>query len=267
MDGRVLRSRGKTSLFKVQIMILTKQYRCIHSSSCQCTKGHLSEDVIFLVFQQLNWNPNVIATLSCVCKWFDDLAKRVLWKEFCRARAPKMMLDLQSSGSHSVDGNWRALGKLLIYCSGCSKGGLFNSIHIPGHFVYRTRFSRTSGKSFLLPQCRTDVLYVSDPCEHLDQGEEGDVGFFRGIFKSFSMSKVRKMLIKRRAQLHPTEVCPYCKAKLWSMLQAKMIPQSASCRLGSYEDCVEYYVCLNGHVLGICTLLPLSDSEEASELE
>ncbi|KAK9924979.1 hypothetical protein M0R45_033320 [Rubus argutus] len=197
-------------------MILTKQYRCIHSASCQCTKGHLSEDAIFLVFQQLNWNPKLIATLSCVCKWFDDLAKRVLWKEFCKTRAPKMMIDLQSSGSHSVDGNWRALGKLLIYCSG---------------------------------------------------REEGDVGFFRGIFKSFSMSKVRKMLIKRGAQLHPTEVCPYCKAKLWSMLQARMIPQSASCRLGAYEDCIEYFVCLNGHMLGICTLLPLSDSEEASELE
>ncbi|KAJ4707389.1 EID1-like F-box protein 2 [Melia azedarach] len=218
-------------------MILTKQYRCIHSASCQCTKGHLSEDVIFLVFQHMNWNPKTIAALSCTCKWFDDLAKRVLWKEFCRTRAPKMMIDLQSSGSHSVDGNWRALGKLLIYCSGCKKGSLFNSIQIP------------------------------DPCEHLDQGEEGDVGFFRGVFKSFSMSKVRKMLIKRGAQLHPTEVCPYCKAKLWSMLQAKMIPQSASCRLGAYEDCIEYFVCLNGHVLGFCTLLPLSDSEEASETE
>ncbi|KAI8002947.1 EID1-like F-box protein 2 [Camellia lanceoleosa] len=32
------------------------------------------------------------------------------------------------------------------------------------------------------------------------------------------------------------------------------------------EDAIEYYVCLNGHVLGICTFLPLSDSE-ASELE
>ncbi|KAE8727176.1 EID1-like F-box protein 1 [Hibiscus syriacus] len=144
-----------------------------------------------------------------------------------------MMLDLQSSGSHSVDGNWRAIGKLLIYCS---------------------------GKSFLLPQ-------FSDPCEHLDQGEEGDVGFFRGVFKSFLVSKVRKMLIDRAAKLHPTAACPYCKAKLWDMLQAKMIPQSASCRLGAYEDCIEYYVCLNGHMLSICTLLPLSDSEEASGSE
>ncbi|KAH7846393.1 hypothetical protein Vadar_013468 [Vaccinium darrowii] len=214
---------------QVETMIITKQYRCIHSASCACTKGHLNEDVIFLIFQHLNWNPKLIAAFSCACKWFDDVAKRALWKEFCRVRAPKMMLDLQSSGSHSVDGNWRALGKLLIYCCGSSKDGLFNSVHIPGHFVYRTRFSRTSGKSFLLPQCRSDVLYVSDPCEHLDQGEDGDVGFFRGIFKSFAMSKVRKMLISKGAQLHLTEVCPYCKAKLWSMLQAKMVPQSASC--------------------------------------
>jgi len=28
----------------------------------------------------------------------------VLWKEFCQARAPKMMNDLHSDGSHIVDG-------------------------------------------------------------------------------------------------------------------------------------------------------------------
>lgn len=246
-------------------MHLTKQYRCMHSASCSCSKGHLTEEVIFLIFQQLNWNPKAIAAFSCVSKWFDDLAKRVLWKEFCRTRAPKMMVDLQSSGSINIDGNWRAVGKLLIYCSGSGKDGLFKNIHIPGHFVHRTRFSRTSGKSFLLPQCRSDVLYVSDPCEHLDQRDEGDIGFFRGVFKSFASSKVRKMLIKKGAELHQSEVCPYCKAKLWNMLQAKMVPQSASCRLGAYEDCIEYYVCLNGHVLGVCTLLPLSESDEDSE--
>lgn len=111
------------------------------------------------------------------------------------------------------------------------------------------------------------MFYVSDPCEHLDQGDDGDVGFFRGVFKSFMVSKVRRMLIDRGAQLHPTAVCPYCKAKLWNMLQANMVPLSASCKLGAYEDSIEYYVCLNGHMLGICTLLPLSDSEEASESE
>ncbi|KAL5715275.1 EID1-like F-box protein 2 [Ranunculus cassubicifolius] len=249
-------------------MTAAKKIRCIHSSSCACTKFQLDEELISAIVEKLNWNPRVIATLSCVCKWFDDIAKRILWKEFCKARAPRMMLDLQSGGTHSVDGSWKAIAKLLIYCSGCTRGGLFSNMQIPGHFVYRTRFSRTSGKSFLLPQCRSDVLYVSDPCEHLDQGVEGDVGFFRGVFKSFSMSKVRKMLIERDAKLHPSEICPYCKAKLWSMLHAKMIPRSAGFRLGSYDDCIEYYVCLNGHMLGVCTLLPLSDSEEAaSEVE
>ncbi|XP_073008820.1 EID1-like F-box protein 2 [Typha latifolia] len=251
----------------VETMLVPKQYRCTHSAACICIKGHLSEDAIFLIFQHLNWNPRLIAVMSCVCKWFDEIAKRVLWKEFCRARAPKMMLDMQSSGSHNVDGSWKSLGKLLIYCSGCSKGGLFNDVHIPGHFVYRTRFSRTSGKSLLIPQCRTDVLYISDPCEHLDQGEEGDVGLFRGVFKSFSVSRVKKMLIEKQIEFHPTEVCPYCKAKLWSMLQAMMIPRSACSRLCSYDDSVEYYVCLNGHMLGICTLIPLSESEETSEIE
>jgi hypothetical protein len=47
------------------------------------------------------------------------------------------------------------------------------------------------------------------------------------------------------------------------MLQAKIIPQSACIRLEAYEDCIEYFVCLNGHLLGICTLAPLSDSEDA----
>jgi hypothetical protein len=108
-------------------------------------------------------------------------------------------------------------------------------------------------------------LYVSDPCEHLDQGEEGDLGFFRGIFTSFATSKVKKMLIEKRVRFHPHELCPYCKAKLWNIFQANMIPGSASARLGAYEDSVEYFVCLNGHVIGISTLLPLSDSEEAPE--
>ncbi|OAY68575.1 EID1-like F-box protein 2, partial [Ananas comosus] len=198
----------------VETMLVAKQYRCTHSSTCICLKGHLTEDALYLIFQHLNWNPRLIAVMSCVCKWFDEIAKRVLWKEFCSARAPKMMHDLQKSGSHNVDGNWKSLGKLLIYCSGCTKGGLFYNINVPGHFVPKTRFSRTSGKCFLLPQCRSDVLYVSDPCEHHDQGDEGDVGFFRGIFQSFSVSRVKRMLIDRQAKFHPTET--QRKRQIWS---------------------------------------------------
>ncbi|VAH28321.1 unnamed protein product [Triticum turgidum subsp. durum] len=263
--GEVGVGRCWSEFWLPEMVLVVKQHRCTHSASCSCTKGHLSEDALFLVFRHMNWNPRLIANLSCVCKWFDEVAKQVLWKEFCHARAPKMMLDLHSDGSHIVDGNWKALGKLLIYCNGCTKGGLFGNIHVPGHFVFRTRFSRTAGKSFLPLQCRMDVLYVSDPCEHLDQGEEGDLGFFRGIFKSFATSRVKKILIEKQARFHPTEVCPYCKAKLWNMLHADMMPASASARLGAYDDSVEYFVCLNGHVIGLGTLLPLSDSEEAPE--
>jgi len=245
-----------------------KRFHCIHSGSCICSaNGHLSETVLLLVFKSLNWNPRVLCSIACVCKWFEDIAKRVLWKEFCKSRAPKMVADLLDGGSHgTIDGNWSALGKLMIYCSGCSdSSNVFQLKPITGHFVYRTRFSRTSGRSFLVPQCRSDTLYATDPCEHLDQGEDGDVGLFRGVFKAFGKSKVRKMLIEKHVELHPKEICPYCRAKVWSMLQAKMIPKSAHRRLGSYEDQIEYFVCLNGHLLGVCTLLPLSDSETASE--
>ncbi|GLJ18607.1 hypothetical protein SUGI_0331390 [Cryptomeria japonica] len=249
--------------------MLVKRSHCIHSGSCICTNGHLSETVLVLVFKSLNWNPRTLCSVACVCKWFEDIAKRILWKEFCLSRAPKMVSDLLSGGSHgTIDGNWNALGKLMIYCSGCHDGNnICQSNSIAGHFVYRTRFSRTSGKSFLVQQCRTDTLYVTDPCEHLDQGEDGDVGLFRGIFKAFGKSKVRKMLIERQVELHPKESCPYCRTKVWSMVQANMISRSAYRRLGAYEDQIEYFVCLNGHLLGVCTLLPLSDSETASEEE
>ncbi|KAJ1296659.1 hypothetical protein BS78_01G319400 [Paspalum vaginatum] len=247
---------------------VVKRLRCTHSASCVCVKGHITEDAIYLVFEQMEWNPKMIAAFSSVCKWFDELAKRVLWKKFCHARAPKMMKDLHSDGSHIVDGNWKALGKLLIYCSGCpsARGDLFCNVYdpIPGHFVYRTRFSRTLGKSLLPPQSRSDVVYVSDPCEHLDQGEDGDLGLFRGIIKSFAASDTKKMLIEKQAKFHPNEVCPYCKTKLWDLMEQNMIPKSAAVKLGADYGSVEYYVCLNGHIFGSCTLVPISDSEDSN---
>lgn len=259
----VLGSGVQAEVRVLEMALVAKRSRCTHSTTCLCLKGHINEDALFLVFRHINWNPRMITLISCVCKWFDEIAKRVLWKEFCHARAPKMMQDLHSGGSHIVDGNWKALGKLLIHCSGCTTGGLFD-VHVPGHFVLKTRFSKTSGKSFLPPMCRTDVLYVSDPCEHLDE-DEGDLGFFRGIFKSFASSKFKKVLIEKEANFHPKEVCPYCKAKLWDLLEADLIPKSAAVRLDAYDDSVEYYVCLNGHIIGFCAMMTVSDSEDAKE--
>jgi hypothetical protein len=92
----------------------------------------------------------MIAILSSVCKWFDEFAKRVLWKELCNARAPKMMKDLHCDGRHIVDGNWKALGKVLISCAGWPSGDLFSNIHdlVLGHFVYKTHFLGHWGRAY-----------------------------------------------------------------------------------------------------------------------
>eukprot|EP00252_Welwitschia_mirabilis_P013916 TRINITY_DN3082_c0_g1_i10.p1 TRINITY_DN3082_c0_g1~~TRINITY_DN3082_c0_g1_i10.p1 ORF type:complete len:275 (+),score=32.52 TRINITY_DN3082_c0_g1_i10:529-1353(+) len=248
--------------------MLVKRSHCIHSPTCICTRGHLSETALLLVFRSINWNPKVLCVIACVCKWFEDLAKRLLWKEFCKSRAPKMVSDLlDGSGHDSIEGNWNALGKLMIYCAGCHNiNSALDIKSIPGHLVYRTRFSKTSGKSFLWPQCRSDTLYISDPCEHLDQALDYDIGLFRGVFRAFGKSKIKKSLIQRHVGFHPNQLCPYCKNKVWSMLQAKMIPKKAHKRLGAFEDQVEYFVCLNGHVIGVSALYPLSsESEHASD--
>ena len=44
------------------------------------------------------------------------------------------------------------------------------------HFVRTTRFSKTSGRSFLVPECRSDVLYISDPCEHQGKNNNNSGG-------------------------------------------------------------------------------------------
>ena len=45
------------------------------------------------------------------------------------------------------------------------------------------------------------------------------------------------------------------------MTAAKMVPKSASRRLGSIEEGLEYYVCVNGHLHGSCLLAHLSDAD------
>lgn len=238
---------------------------CIHSKTCSCGQSVLSEDVIRLVFQSTNWNPFLIATAACVCRWFADFAKRVLWKEFCLSRGPRMVPEI-ASGEHrgTVAGGWDAFGRLMIFCAGCSPSKYVSSKEVPGHFVRTTRFSKTSGRSFLVPLCRTDILYISDPCEHLNKNGEDDIGLFRGIFRSFSTSMTRKALIERKIQPEQGRTCPYCLAKVWNMLQAEMIPSSALRRLGAHGE-VEYFVCLYGHLHGRCSLLHLSDSDVSSE--
>lgn len=176
-----------------------------------------------------------------------------------------MVADIGGNGRGGVHGGWDALGKLMIYCAGCRESRKVLSKAVPGHFVQLSRFSKTSGRSFLVPDCRaSDILYISDPCEHLGQNGEDDIGLFRGVFNSFATSSTRRLLIDLHVEFEPKEKCPYCFTRVWSMLNANMVPASSHKRLGAHKD-VEYFVCLNGHLHGRCSLLHLSDDEVSSD--
>ncbi|KAH7433214.1 hypothetical protein KP509_07G059600 [Ceratopteris richardii] len=173
---------------------------------------------------------------------------------------------LNGTKNKQIDGGWRALGKLFLYCAGCSgsnSSSHFSTQAVAGHFISETRFSRTSGRFFLIPRCRSDVLYVSDPCEHSNNPE--DVGLFRGVFRSFDKSETKKLLTFRRVPRAEDEKCPFCRAGVWSMSRAQMIPKSASTRLAAYDEKVDYSICLNGHLNGKCALLHLSESDDYGE--
>jgi hypothetical protein len=45
---------------------------------------------------------------------------------------------------------------------------------VPSHFTTASRFSKTSGQSFVSRRCRGDLLYVLDPCEHAVAGDDHD---------------------------------------------------------------------------------------------
>lgn len=175
-----------------------------------------------------------------------------------------MVAALANGGPHNrIGGGWQALAKLLFFCSGCESTQHFQlSRPIPGHFVNESRFSKTSGQSFLSKKCKGDLLYVSDPCEHgrgLDRVD--DLGMFRGVFQGFIKSKTRACLVARQVVLEALLRCPYCGARVWSMTTARLVPKSAAKRLGSYGDKLEFFLCVNGHMFGSCWLIPLSSDE------
>ncbi|KAA8543209.1 hypothetical protein F0562_021296 [Nyssa sinensis] len=132
----------------------------------------------------------------------------------------------------------------------------------PGHFLKSSRFSKTSGQSFLTKKCKGDLLYVSDLCEHPMVNKEYDLGNYRGVFWEFKKSRTRACLIRRQVAFEETVRCPYCGARVWSMTTARLVPKSAARRLGSHDGGLEYFVCVNGHLHGTCWLVPLSSDED-----
>ncbi|KAF8401631.1 hypothetical protein HHK36_012577 [Tetracentron sinense] len=228
--------------------------------------GILNERVLMLVFESINWDLQVLCLTASVSRKLCAVAKRLLWRELCVSRAPRMAATLVNGAPKGrVGGGWHALAKLLFFCCGCESSRHFRvNGSSPGHFVKASRFSKTSGRSFLAKNCEGDLLYVSDPCEH-SMGEKDnadDLGVYRGVFRGFPMSKTRAYLVRRQVELEDRVRCPYCGAPVWSMTRAGLVPRSAARRLGSHEGSLEYFVCVSGHLHGACWLAPLSSDEE-----
>lgn len=238
----------------------------LHHAAGSREPGILNERVLLLVFEAIQWDLRVLCLVSSVNRKLRAIAKRLLWRELCAHRAPRMAAALTGGtpGGARIGGGWPAVAKLMFFCCGAEQSSNFRmGQQLPGHFASSSRFSKTSGRSFLPRRCRGDVLYMSDPCEHRmgKEGHQDDLGVYRGVFKRFSCSMTRACLIGRQAELEDRE-CPYCGARVWSMTTARLVPRSAARRLGSRNGRLEYFVCVNGHLHGTCWLAPLSSDED-----
>ncbi|XP_062086159.1 EID1-like F-box protein 3 [Humulus lupulus] len=236
-------------------------------SDSSSDSGILNERILVLVFESINWDIQTICSAASVNRKLRALAERYLWRELCVYRAPRMVATLTNGAPATrMGGGWHTLAKLMFFCCGCESTRQFRvSESSPGHFVKSSRFSKTSGRSFLVKECRSDLLFVSDPCEHPMGEKKDDLGIYRGVFQGFLRSKTRACLLRRQVELDERVRCPYCGSRVWSMKTARLIPKSASRRLGSHDGELEYFVCINGHLHGACWLVPLSDDDDNSE--
>ncbi|KAL9231565.1 hypothetical protein vseg_006780 [Gypsophila vaccaria] len=235
------------------------------SDSTPVESAIFNERVLMLVFESMKWDLPTLCATARVNRKLRAVAKRILWRELCSYRAPRMVAALVHGlpGSR-IGGGWHALAKMLFFCCGCQPTPNFqvgSGRILPGHFVKSSRFSKTSGRSFLTKRCRGDLLYLSDPCEHAMGDGEDDLGVYRGVYRGFMRSSTRACLIKRQVQLEERVRCPYCEARVWSMTTAKLVPKSAHRRLGTNQGGLEYFVCVNGHLHGSCWLVPLSSDD------
>ncbi|KAL3647900.1 hypothetical protein CASFOL_008868 [Castilleja foliolosa] len=230
--------------------------------------GICNEQILILVFERLKWDIHALCHIGSVSCRLRALAHRLLWRELCLHRAPRMTLSLTDGSSKRIGGGWLALAKLMFFCMGCQPTRHFElSRSSPSHFVKVVRFSKTSGRSFLIRGCSMDELHVSDPCEHLNPtgpvDRKVDLGLYRGVFRSFTKSRTREFLIQRRVGFEEGMRCPFCGGRVWSMTAARLIPRRrAARRLGTRTGKLEYFVCLHGHLYGACWLFRLPTGGE-----
>lgn len=243
----------------------------VHQATESSQSGIFNERILVLVFESLKWDIRDLCATASVNHKLRAVSKRLLWRELCVYRAPRMIATLMDGVPNSrICGGWQSMAKLLFFCCGCESTRCIRlSQPLHGHFMKESRFSKTSGQSFLTKKCRGDVLYLSDPCEHPARGKEYDLGIYRGVFREFKKSRTRECLINRRVEFEEKIRCPYCGTRVWSMTAARLVPKkSAARRLGSHDEGLEYFVCLNGHLHGTCLLVPLSsDEDEAADDE
>ena len=123
--------------------------------------GIMDEKVLELVFRTLNWDPQSLCVVARVSRRLRAVAERVLWRELCVSRAPRMVAALTGGAPASapaagrIGGGWPALGKLLLFCCGAA------GTAVPGHFAPVSRFSKTSGRSFLSRRCSVPMTAAS----------------------------------------------------------------------------------------------------------
>lgn len=229
----------------------------------------LNESILLLIFESVKWDIRILSLTGSLNQKLRAIAERLLWRKLCAYRAPRMVNALANGAPNGrINGGWNALAKLMFFCCGCESTRNFQlNQRLSGHFVKSSRFSKTSGRSFLTKKCQGDLLYVSDPCEHPLVDKNDDVGIFRGVFRGFTRSTTRACLIRRQVGFEESVRCPYCGVRVWSMTTARLIPKSAARRLGTRDGGLEYFVCLNGHLYGNCWLVPLSSDEDRCDDE
>jgi hypothetical protein len=66
--------------------------------------GILDENVLALVFRSLNFDPKALCTVCCVSRRLRAVAERVLWRELCISRAPRMVASLTGAAGGAPPG-------------------------------------------------------------------------------------------------------------------------------------------------------------------
>ncbi|GJM92831.1 hypothetical protein PR202_ga09335 [Eleusine coracana subsp. coracana] len=66
-------------------------------SSGDVNTGILDEHVLTLVFRCINFDPKALCTVARVSRRLRAVAERVLWRELCVSRAPRMVASLLAS--------------------------------------------------------------------------------------------------------------------------------------------------------------------------